>query len=506
MEEQLPPSTLIKEKYPMLTEEEISAFMSCHSWLADEKDQAIIENYLEDYFKSMATRYNSIIDSIEKMKKAEKEAEAKNKEEEKKSQETQDDFEELLNNLQNLHKDLYELKNQRDQFYTIIKYFNLIVESLFKNIKDANFRQLSITNPQLKEDAFLSMLNNLGFDIALYSETEILLILNKEPSEEILSIILDMLASLYLQNQKFLQEVGKDLVTEQRLEAQRIAPQAREMDRATFLAAKHEQRVSGKYHPSSIQRVNNDPSLKTQPLVYVAPTHSSIGSVGGNAQQQQNLSPEQLRAQIYSKDSYLADTETMKGQIDDYRQKMRVQFMDNRKFKKGNMMTLTDMNNRDKAQDQIPRAPGTTQSKKFMTGRDIEEMRIEEDKVKFGLRCLELTNQFRKSNGLQPCVWSQELCDIGMPHSQDMAHGRVPFSHVGFDRRSSQVKFAKMSMAENLAYNQGYSDPPKSAVDGWITSPGHRKNLLSSSNVCGIACYRAPNGSWYFTQLFAMRL
>ena len=42
-----------------------------------------------------------------------------------------------------------------------------------------------------------------------------------------------------------------------------------------------------------------------------------------------------------------------------------------------------------------------------------------------------------------------------------MADGRVPFSHQGFDRRSAQVKFAKMSMAENLAYNAGYSDPPK---------------------------------------------
>ncbi len=78
-----------------------------------------------------------------------------------------------------------------------------------------------------------------------------------------------------------------------------------------------------------------------------------------------------------------------------------------------------------------------------------------------GLRCLELTNQFRKSNGLQPVVWSQELCDIGMPHSKDMAEGRVPFSHQGFDRRNAQVKFAKMSMAENVAYNQGYADPPK---------------------------------------------
>jgi len=382
MEEQISPALLLKEKYSMLTEEEISAFMNCHSWLAEEKDQSIIENYLEDYFKSMATRYNTIIDSIEKMKKAEKEAEAKNKEEEAKAQDTQDNFEELLNNLQTLHKDLFELKNQKEQFYNIIKYFNLVIESLHKNIKDANFRQLSITNPQLKEDAFISMLNNIGFEIALYTDTEILMILNKEPSEDILSVILDMLASLYLRNDQFLRDVNKDPMLEQRLEAQRVAPQMREMDRASFLAAKHEQRVGGKYHPSSVSRVNNDPSLSTQPLIYVPATHSSMTT--------QN--PDQVKDKIYSKDQYLADIGTMGGQIEDYRQKMRSQFMENRRFNKKNMMTLTDLNNRERAEDAMPRAPVNTGNKKFMTSRDIEEMRIEEEKVKFGKNLIEKVN------------------------------------------------------------------------------------------------------------------
>ncbi len=30
----------------------------------------------------------------------------------------------------------------------------------------------------------------------------------------------------------------------------------------------------------------------------------------------------------------------------------------------------------------------------------------------------------------------------------------------------------------------------KTIVNGWINSPGHRKNLLSLSNVCGIAVYK----------------
>ena len=56
MEEQISPALLLKEKYSMLTEEEITAFMSCHSWLAEEKDQSIIENYLEDYFSYVTSQ------------------------------------------------------------------------------------------------------------------------------------------------------------------------------------------------------------------------------------------------------------------------------------------------------------------------------------------------------------------------------------------------------------------------------------------------------------------
>ena len=32
---------------------------------------------------------------------------------------------------------------------------------------------------------------------------------------------------------------------------------------------------------------------------------------------------------------------------------------------------------------------------------------------------------------------------------------------------------------ENVAYNGGAEDPAKVAVDGWINSPGHRKNMLA---------------------------
>lgn len=54
-------------------------------------------------------------------------------------------------------------------------------------------------------------------------------------------------------------------------------------------------------------------------------------------------------------------------------------------------------------------------------------------------------------------------------------------------------------------------------VNNWINSEGHRKNLLSETNTCGIGVYRfffdnlkknyfffrSDDGLWYFTQIFA---
>ena len=75
--------------------------------------------------------------------------------------------------------------------------------------------------------------------------------------------------------------------------------------------------------------------------------------------------------------------------------------------------------------------------------------------------------------------------------------------HDGFHGRSEKVNFYKMSFSENVAMNAGQFDPVACAVQGWINSPGHRKNMLGSNNVCGVSVY-CNFGEYYFTQLFAL--
>jgi len=119
-----------------------------------------------------------------------------------------------------------------------------------------------------------------------------------------------------------------------------------------------------------------------------------------------------------------------------------------------------------------------------------------------GRRALDETNRFRASEGRPPLRWCPELTRIARIHADEMASGRAPFSHDGFDERMRAVPYYKMGGAENLAYNSGSADAARVAVDGWIKSPGHCKNLLATNNYCGIGVSRSASGCFYLTQLF----
>ena len=125
------------------------------------------------------------------------------------------------------------------------------------------------------------------------------------------------------------------------------------------------------------------------------------------------------------------------------------------------------------------------------------------DSEKWGIRCLEMTNRFRAEKskwheGKLPALsWNQALHDIALQHSINMADGKVPFGHAGFNDRARKVPFFYRSFSENVAYNYGCADPCEVAVDGWIHSPGHRKNMLAPNTLCAIAVYQKYGKYWF---------
>ncbi|MEG3903265.1 CAP domain-containing protein [Microcoleus sp. B4-C5] len=111
-------------------------------------------------------------------------------------------------------------------------------------------------------------------------------------------------------------------------------------------------------------------------------------------------------------------------------------------------------------------------------------------------------NQYRASKKLPPLSVDPRITQIARIHSEDMAKGKVSFSHDGFEGRAKAITIPYQSVAENLAYNMGYSDPVRNAVEGWIKSDGHRKNMEGQFNVTGIGVAKNAKGEYYFTQLF----
>lgn len=123
-------------------------------------------------------------------------------------------------------------------------------------------------------------------------------------------------------------------------------------------------------------------------------------------------------------------------------------------------------------------------------------------------RAFELMNAQRLANGLQSLQWDEQIIALARTHSQSMAEGKY-FSHKdpsgGYvDSRASKLGiFNWMSIGENIAFMKGYDDPASMAVEKWMQSTSHKKNILSGQwrdSAIGVAV--ADDGAIYFTQVF----
>ena len=114
------------------------------------------------------------------------------------------------------------------------------------------------------------------------------------------------------------------------------------------------------------------------------------------------------------------------------------------------------------------------------------------------------TNEFRATKGLPPLKLESYCSQLAQKHSDNMATGKVAFGHDQFEIRNDAVtlKFHGVSgVGENVAY--GNLDA-KGVVDGWIKSPGHRRNMLGDFNLIGIGATQKGKVT-YFTQFFVKK-
>lgn len=122
-----------------------------------------------------------------------------------------------------------------------------------------------------------------------------------------------------------------------------------------------------------------------------------------------------------------------------------------------------------------------------------------------------LLNAERRSKGLAELEWSDDVAAVARLHSHNMADGKF-FSHRGSDGSMVDDRADRLGLGawrvigENIAYMRGYEDPAALAVEKWMDSTAHRKNLLGSNwreSAVGVAI--TEDGTYYMTQVFLLR-
>jgi uncharacterized protein YkwD len=115
---------------------------------------------------------------------------------------------------------------------------------------------------------------------------------------------------------------------------------------------------------------------------------------------------------------------------------------------------------------------------------------------------LKYVNEDRLTHGLSPLQMNDLESSLAAKHSQDMLVGKVKFGHDGFNKRAKAIQKALGSteIGENVAEGPMTA---REVVDGWLHSPGHKKNIEGNFTLTGIGYASDKKGNIYFTQIFS---
>lgn len=118
-------------------------------------------------------------------------------------------------------------------------------------------------------------------------------------------------------------------------------------------------------------------------------------------------------------------------------------------------------------------------------------------------RSFELMNRERRLHDLPPLLWDERAQEMARKHSRDMAEHRF-VSHVGFDGNTLVQRLTEVALpAAQTFENVGRSGGPGEMHFGFMTSAGHRDNLLAATATAGaVGVARDPvTQELYFTQV-----
>ncbi|MFS0752507.1 CAP domain-containing protein [Oceanobacillus sp. 1P07AA] len=153
----------------------------------------------------------------------------------------------------------------------------------------------------------------------------------------------------------------------------------------------------------------------------------------------------------------------------------------------------------EQAADEQATAPSQQQEQNNSQNEQSQEQ--SEDVSQFEQEVVELTNQEREKQGLQPLELDTELSEVAKAKSQDMQSNNY-FDHNSpnygspFDMMQS-FGIDYNTAGENIAQGQ---QSPEEVVDAWMNSEGHRANILNG-DYTHIGVGHVEDGN-YWTQMF----
>lgn len=118
-----------------------------------------------------------------------------------------------------------------------------------------------------------------------------------------------------------------------------------------------------------------------------------------------------------------------------------------------------------------------------------------------------LVNGERAWRGLARLKWDPRLAEEARRQASNMAT-RGFFSHVDPVRGDVPDRLKKAGIpwhdfAENLLQESGYDEPAQFAVQSWMESTGHRKNILNPKvTLAGVGAARRFDGTLFLAQVF----
>ncbi|MES2465051.1 MAG: CAP domain-containing protein, partial [Armatimonadota bacterium] len=116
-----------------------------------------------------------------------------------------------------------------------------------------------------------------------------------------------------------------------------------------------------------------------------------------------------------------------------------------------------------------------------------------------------LTNTERIRDGVTPLVADPALTAAAQQHAEDMA-AQGYFSHTDrqgegpAERAAANGYPRNVGTGENIASGQA---TPEAVVQGWMNSPGHRRNILNGDyRTIGVGSATGPGGDSFWVQVF----